>query len=196
MCPPAGTVPAQVLTNDATSIVTTGMAVQPAALNNPSSSAVVDTGTFLKPDAIDDPGAPSSDSLGAISSSAASAVAAEAPVDSIPSALTSSPLTHRSLRYRQGCQQYQLPTSEECSTAEKRIDHARSDSLGAVSIHTISSSAASADKVRALVDRTLVAHTGAGRRRTPACRCAYPRGCRCRCVTRGACQGLGLAQMP
>ena len=72
--PPAGTVPAQVLTNDATSIVTTGMAVQPVALNNPSSSAVVDTGTFLKPDAIDDPGAPSSDSLGAISSSAASAV--------------------------------------------------------------------------------------------------------------------------
>ena len=50
------------------------MAVQPVALNNPSSSAVVDTGTFLKPDAIDDPGAPSSDSLGAISSSAASAV--------------------------------------------------------------------------------------------------------------------------
>ena len=73
-CAPAGTVPAQVLTNDATSIVTTGMAVQPVAPNDPSSSAVVDTGTFLKPDAIDDPGAPSSDSLGAISSSAASAV--------------------------------------------------------------------------------------------------------------------------
>ena len=74
VCPPAGTVPAQVLTNDATSIVTTGMTVQPVAPNDPSSSAVVDTGTFLKPDAIDDPGAPSSDSLGAISSSSASAV--------------------------------------------------------------------------------------------------------------------------
>ena len=67
------------------------------------------------------------------------------PLTSIPS--------HQSLYCRQGCQQYRLFTSEECSTVDKRIDHPLSGPLDAVSIGGISSCAASADEVRALVNR-------------------------------------------